>query len=64
MIFIEYKDNKYCFICYTQENTIFHSTYAIFDERLFPKCTNSHVKEYKLYDELLHNKFRDKVVSI
>jgi len=38
---------------YTQENTIFCFTYAIFDERLFPKCTNSHTKECKLYDELL-----------
>ena len=35
-----------------QENTIFYSTHAIFDEGLFPKCTNSHAKECKLYDEL------------
>ena len=53
MIFIGYKNNKYCFIYYTQENTIFHSTYAIFDEGLFLECTNSHAKEHKLYNELL-----------
>ena len=38
---------------YTQGNTIFHSTHVIFDKRLFPKYTNSHTKEHKLYDELL-----------
>ena len=53
IIFIEYKDNRYCFIYYTQENTIFCSTYAIFDKRPFPKYTSSHAKECKLYDELL-----------
>jgi len=46
MIFIRYENNKYCFIYHTQGNTIF-------DERLFPKCTNSYAKEYKLYDKLL-----------
>jgi len=35
---------------YTQENTIF---YSIFDKRLFSRYTNSHTKEYKLYNELL-----------
>jgi len=35
-----------------QENIIFYSTHAIFDEGLFPKCMNSHTKECKLYDEL------------
>ena len=47
------KDNGYCFICYTQENIIFCSTYTIFDKKLFPKYTNSHIKEHKLYDKLL-----------
>ena len=53
MIFIEYENNRYCFIHHTQGNTIFHSTYTIFDEGLFPICTNSHTKECKLYDDLL-----------
>jgi len=39
---------------HTQENIIFHFTYAIFDKELFPKCTDSHIKEYKLYDKLLN----------
>ena len=50
MIFIGYENNKYCFIYYTQENTIF---YSIFDKRLFSRYTNSYTKEYKLYNELL-----------
>jgi len=33
---------------------IFHSTQAIFDEEFFPKYTNSHPKEYKLYNKLLN----------
>jgi len=37
-------------MCYTQENTIF---YSIFNKRLFFKYTNSYIKEYKLYNELL-----------
>ena len=53
MIFIGYKNNVYCFICHIQENIIFHSTHAIFDEGLFPKCTDFHAKEYKLYNKLL-----------
>ena len=53
MIFIRYKDNGYCFICYTQGNIIFCSTYTIFDKKLFPKYTDSHIKEHKLYDKLL-----------
>jgi len=36
-----------------QENIIFCSTHAVFDEGLFPKCTDSHAKEHKLYDKLL-----------
>ena len=32
----------------------FYSTYAIFDKEIFPKCTDSHMKEYKLYDKLLN----------
>ena len=52
IIFIEYEDNGYHFMCHTQGNTIFCFIYAIFDEKLFPKCTNSHTKECKLYDEL------------
>jgi len=54
IIFIEYENNGYCFIYHTQENIIFHSTHAIFDERLFPRCTNFHTKEYKLYDKSLN----------
>jgi len=45
MIFIGYEDNDYRFICHTQENVIFHSTQAIFDERLFPRCLSSRPKE-------------------
>ena len=54
MIFIEYEDNWYCFICHIQENTIFCSIHAIFDKKLFSKYTNFHAKEYKLYNELLN----------
>ena len=53
MIFIGYEDNGYCFICYIQENITFHSTHAIFDEEPLSKCTNSLLKEHKLYDKLL-----------
>ena len=53
MIFIGYNNNEYCFIHHIQENNIFCSTHTIFDEGLFPKCTNSYTKEHKLYDELL-----------
>jgi len=53
MIFIRYENNGYCFICYTQGNIIFHFTHTIFDEEIFPKYTNSHVKEHKLYSKLL-----------
>jgi len=38
---------------HTQENIIFHSIHVIFDKELFSKCTNSYIKEYKLYNELL-----------
>ena len=38
---------------HTQGNTIFYSTHAIFDKKLFPKYTNSYVKEHKLYNKLL-----------
>ena len=54
IIFIEYEDNKYHFMHHIQGNIIFCSTHAIFDKRLFPKCTNFHAKEHKLYDELLN----------
>jgi len=54
MIFIGYKNNGYYFMHHTQENIIFYFTYAIFDKELFPKCTNSYMKEYKLYDKLLN----------
>jgi len=53
IIFIEYKNNGYCFMYHIQENIIFCSTHAIFDEGFFPKCTNSHTKEHKLYNKLL-----------
>ena len=45
IIFIGYEDNRYHFMCYRQENIIFHSTHAIFDERLFPKCTDCQTYE-------------------
>ena len=53
MIFIGYEDNGYYIICYTLGNIIFNSTYTIFDKGLFLKCTDSHTKEYKLYNKLL-----------
>ena len=53
MIFIGYENNSYYFIYYIPENIIFYSIYAIFDEELFPKYTNSHIKEHKLYNKLL-----------
>ena len=45
MIFIGYEDNGYRFIHHTQENAIFHSTQAIFDEGHFPRCPSSHPRE-------------------
>ena len=45
MIFIGYEDNGYRFMRHTQENVIFCSTQAIFDEEHFPKCPNSHSRE-------------------
>jgi len=48
IIFIEYEDNGYCFMYYTQGNIISHSTHAIFGEETFSKYTSSHPKEYKL----------------
>jgi len=53
IIFIGYENNSYYFIRYILENIIFCSIYAIFDEELFPKYTNSHTKEHKLYNKLL-----------
>ena len=53
MIFIKYEDNSYHFICYVQENVIFCSTHTIFDEEFFSKYTDSHAKEYILYNKLL-----------
>jgi len=54
MIFIGYKNNRYCFICHIQENIIFCSIHAIFDKGLFPKYTDFYAKECKLYDKLLN----------
>jgi len=45
MIFIAYENNGYRFIRHTQENVIFHSTQAIFDEGHFSKCLSSHSRE-------------------
>jgi len=45
MIFIGYEDNGYRFICHTQENVIFCSTQAIFDEEHFPRYPSSHPRE-------------------
>ena len=53
MIFIRYKNNRYHFMYH--RNTIFYSTHTIFDKKFSFKCTNSHVKEHKLYDESLDN---------
>jgi len=60
MIFIGYKGNGYCFMCYTQGNIIFHSIHAIFDKKIFPKYTDSHAKKHKLYNKLL-NKISSKI---
>ena len=38
---------------YIQENVVFCSTHVIFDKEFFSKYTNSHIKEYKLYNKLL-----------
>ena len=51
IIFIGY--NGYYFICHVQKNVIFYFTYTIFNKEFFFKCTNSHVKEHKLYIKLL-----------
>ena len=64
MIFIGYEDNRYCFMHHTQENIIFYSTHAIFDERLFSKYTDSHTKEYKLYDKLLNKTSPETKLSV
>ena len=45
---------SYCFIHHIQGNIIFCSIHTIFDKRLFPKYTDSHAKEYKLYNKLLN----------
>jgi len=45
MIFIGYEDNGYRFIHHTQENVIFCSTQAIFDEGHFPRCPSSYPRE-------------------
>jgi len=54
MIFIGYENNGYCFIHHIQENIIFCSTHAIFDERSFTKYTDSYAKEHKSYNKLLN----------
>ena len=64
MVFIGYKNNGYCFICYIQGNIIFHSTHTIFDKELCSKCTNSHAKEYKLYNKLLNKNSPEIVLSV
>jgi len=38
---------------YIQGNIIFHFIYAIFDKKLFLKCTDFYIKEHKLYNNLL-----------
>ena len=45
IIFIGYEDNGYRFIRHTQENIIFCSIQAIFDEGHFPKYLSSHPRE-------------------
>jgi len=45
MIFIGYEDNGYKFIHHTQENAIFRSTQAIFNEGHFPRCPSSHSRK-------------------
>jgi len=63
MIFIGYENNRYCFMYYIQENIIFCFTHAIFDKGFFSKCTDSYVKECKLYDNLL-NKISSEIESL
>jgi len=45
IISIGYENNGYRFICHIQENVIFYSTQAIFDERHFSRCPLSHPRE-------------------
>ena len=40
-------------MCYIQENIILYSIHAIFDREIFSKCTDSHAKEYNLYDKFI-----------
>ena len=40
-------------MCYTQGNIILCSIYIIFNKEKFPKYTDSHEKECKLYNKLL-----------
>ena len=53
MIFIRYKNNSYCFIYHIQGSIIFYFIHAIFNKEIFPKYTDSHAKECKLYSWLL-----------
>ena len=53
IIFIGYEDNGYRFMCHTQGDIIFCSTYAIFNKELFPKYNDSHLKQYNLYNKSL-----------
>jgi len=53
MIIIGYKNNSYCFIYHIQGSIIFYFTHAIFNKEIFPKYTDSHAKECKLYSWLL-----------
>jgi len=53
MIFIGLENNRYFYICYTQENIIFYSIHTIFYEEIFSKCTDSYAKKHNLYNKLL-----------
>ena len=37
---------------HTQENLIFYPIHAIFNKKFFSKCTDSYIKEHKLYNKL------------
>ena len=53
MIFIGYEDNGYKFIRHTQENVIFCSIQAIFDEEHFSRCPSSYSREQIPPDRLI-----------
>ena len=63
MIFIGYKNNSYCIMCYIQGNVIICFIYTIFNKEFFSKYTDSYIEEYKLYDKLLHKASLETMLS-